>query len=47
MAGNNNTTDHLEYKNHEQWFRDLNYNLQSCRVIAEHMLLDSSKINSV
>lgn len=45
MATPNNTTDYLEYKNHEQWFRDLNTNLQSARKLGESMLLDSSMIN--
>jgi hypothetical protein len=41
-----NSTDYLEYKNHESWFRDLNSNLQSCRVEAERMLLDVVRINT-
>jgi len=45
MATPNTTTDYLEYKNHEQWFRDLNTNLQSARKLGESMLLDSSMIN--
>lgn len=45
MTKTNNTTDYLEYKNHEQWFRDLNTNLQSARKLGEGMLLDSSLIN--
>ena len=45
MAINNNT-DYLEYKNHENWFRDLNNNLQSCRIEAERMLLDVVRINT-
>jgi len=45
MTTTNTTTDYLEYKNHEQWFRDLNTNLQSARKLGENMLLDSSMIN--
>lgn len=45
MAQNNNT-DYLEYKNHESWFRDLNSNLQNCRIEAERMLLDVVRINT-
>jgi len=42
----NNNTDYLEYKNHENWFRDLNHNLQSCRIEAQKMLTDVGWINN-
>lgn len=45
MSNNVSTTEYLEYKNHEQWFRDLNINLQSTRQLGEQMLLDSRAIN--